>query len=93
VCVVAAAEGYPASPRRGDAISGVGEALGQSGVLLFQSGTAMNDGRLVTAGGRVLSVVGRGAALDEAAARAYSALEHIRFPGMQYRRDIGRGLG
>jgi phosphoribosylamine--glycine ligase len=92
VCVVAAAEGYPGAPRRGDPISGLGEALGQPGVLLFHAGTAMDDGRLVTAGGRVLSVVGRGVTLDEAAATAYAALGHVHFEGMQYRRDIGKGI-
>jgi phosphoribosylamine---glycine ligase len=92
VCVVAATEGYPAAPRRGDAISGLGEALGQPGVLIFHAGTAMDDGHLVTAGGRVLSVVGRGVTLDEASACAYAALGRIHFPGMQYRRDIGKGL-
>ncbi len=92
VCVVAAADGYPASPKRGDPISGLGEALARPGVLLFHAGTAMRDGQLVTAGGRVLSVVGRGLTLDEAAAVAYSALADVHFVGMQYRRDIGRGL-
>jgi phosphoribosylamine--glycine ligase len=92
VCVVAAAEGYPATPRRGDPISGLGEALGQPGVLIFHAATAMDDGRLVTAGGRVLSVVGRGVTLDEAAATAYAALGHVHFEGMHYRRDIGKGI-
>jgi len=92
VCVVAAAEGYPASPRRGDRISGLPEALGHPGVLVFHAGTAMADGQLVTAGGRVLSIVGRGLTLAEAAAAAYAALGSVRFPGLQFRRDIGRGL-
>jgi phosphoribosylamine--glycine ligase len=92
VCVVAAAEGYPATPRRGDPISGLGEALGQPGVLIFHAATAMDDGRLVTAGGRVLSVVGRGVTLDDAAATAYAALGHVHFEGMHYRRDIGKGI-
>jgi phosphoribosylamine---glycine ligase len=92
VCVVLAADGYPGAPRRGDAITGVGEALAQPGVLLFHAGTALQDGRLLTAGGRVLSVVGRGVTLDEAARTAYSAVAHVQFDGMQYRRDIGKGL-
>jgi phosphoribosylamine--glycine ligase len=93
VCVVLAADGYPGAPRRGDAITGVGEALAQPGVLLFHAGTALQDGRLLTAGGRILSVVGRGVTLDEAARTAYSAVAHVQFDGMQYRRDIGKGLG
>jgi len=89
-CVVLAAGGYPAAPRRGDPISGVAEALALPGVLVFHAGTAIHDGRLVTAGGRVLSVVGRGGTLAEAAECAYRAAEHIGFEGMQLRRDIGR---
>jgi len=92
VCVVLAAEGYPGTPKRGDAIAGLGEALAQPGVLLFHAGTALQDGRLVTAGGRVLSVVGRGVTLDEAARTAYSAVAQVKFDGMQYRSDVGQGL-
>jgi phosphoribosylamine--glycine ligase len=90
--VVLAAEGYPGTPKRGDTIAGLGEALAQPGVLLFHGGTALQDGRLVTAGGRVLSVVGRGVTLDEAARTAYSAVAQVKFDGMQYRSDIGQGL-
>lgn len=92
VCVVLAADGYPGAPRRGDPIAGLGEALAQPGVLLFHAGTALQDGRLVTAGGRVLSVVGRGSTLNEAAQSAYSAVGRVQFDGVQYRRDIGKGL-
>jgi phosphoribosylamine--glycine ligase len=92
VCVVLAADGYPASPRRGDAIAGLGEALAQPGVLLFHAGTAMQDGRLITAGGRVVSVVGRGVTLEEAAQTAYAGVARVQFDGMQCRRDIGKGL-
>ena len=48
------------------------------------------DGQLVTSGGRVLTVVGRGATFDAAIEIAYRAASHIRFEGMQFRRDIGR---
>ena len=92
VCVVLAADGYPGAPRRGDPIAGLGEALAQPGVLLFHAGTALQDGRLVTAGGRVLSVVGRGSTLNEASQSAYSAVGRVQFDGVQYRRDIGKGL-
>jgi phosphoribosylamine--glycine ligase len=92
VCVVLAADGYPGTPRRGDAIVGLADALAQPGVLLFHAGTALQDGHLVTAGGRVLSVVGRGASLGEAAQTAYEAVARVQFEGMQYRGDIGKGL-
>ncbi|HUK14374.1 MAG TPA: phosphoribosylamine--glycine ligase [Thermoanaerobaculaceae bacterium] len=89
-CVVLASAGYPESPRRGDPIAGLGDALAQPGALVFHAGTALHDGRLVTAGGRVLSVVGRGATLDEAQRTAYDAVARIAFDGAQFRRDIGR---
>jgi phosphoribosylamine--glycine ligase len=91
VCVVLAAEGYPARPRQGDAIEGIGEALA-TGALVFHAGTASRDGELVTNGGRVLSVVGLGRDLEEAGARAYDAAELIQFAGKQMRRDIALSL-
>lgn len=92
VGVVLAAAGYPGAVQTGDMISGIGEALAVPGALVFQAGTAMDEGRLVTAGGRVLSVVGRGATVAAARAQAYTAVERIRFAGMQWRRDIGEGI-
>jgi phosphoribosylamine--glycine ligase len=50
----------------------------------------MHDGKLVTNGGRVLSVCALGDTLDQARQKAYAAVEKISFPGMQYRRDIGK---
>ena len=93
VCVVLAAGGYPGTPLRGEPITGLGDALAQPGVLAFHAGTAIQEGALVTAGGRVVSIVGRGATVAEAAGVAYDAVEKVRFNGMQYRRDIGRGIG
>jgi phosphoribosylamine--glycine ligase len=90
VGVVLAAEGYPGTPRKGDAISGL-EGPFEDGVQVFHAGTARApDGRIVTAGGRVLAVCALGDGLDQAAARAYAAAERISFRGMQLRRDIGK---
>jgi phosphoribosylamine---glycine ligase len=91
-CVVFAAQGYPDAPQRGDAITGIAEALAMDGALVFHAATAVEDGRLVTAGGRVLSVVGRGGTLAEARATAYTAAARIQFAGMQHRTDIGEEL-
>jgi phosphoribosylamine---glycine ligase len=44
----------------------------------------------LTAGGRVLGITATGESLDEALATAYKAVERISWPGMQYRRDIGK---
>jgi phosphoribosylamine--glycine ligase len=90
VGVVLAAEGYPASVRKGDEISGL-EGPFEEGVQVFHAGTARRaDGQVVTAGGRVLTVCALGDGLDGAAARAYRAAERITFRGMQLRKDIGK---
>ena len=90
VGVVLASRGYPASFDPGRAIEGL-EAAGQApGALVFHAGTRERDGQVVTAGGRVLTVVGRAPTFADAMARAYAAVDRVRFEGMQYRRDIGR---
>jgi phosphoribosylamine--glycine ligase len=92
VCVVMAAAGYPGMPRKGDFITGIeqAEALGAT---VFHAGTKATPEGLVTAGGRVLGVTASGDTLDAAIQHSYTAVEKIRFEGMQYRRDIGhKGL-
>jgi phosphoribosylamine--glycine ligase len=89
VLVVAAAEGYPASPRTGDRIDGLARAAAVAGAEVLCAGVdADTEGDLVTAGGRVLDVVGTGATVAEARAVAYESLSHVRWPGMQARTDI-----
>jgi phosphoribosylamine--glycine ligase len=89
-CVVVAADGYPGSPKKGDPISGIDEAMALSGVTVYHAGTRLEDGRLQTSGGRVLSVCGRGPTLTEALETAYGGVSKISFDGMWYRPDIGR---
>jgi phosphoribosylamine--glycine ligase len=88
-CVVLAADGYPANPRRGDEIRGLDDALALPGVMVYHAGTKVEGGRFLTAGGRVLSVCGRGPTLKEALERAYGGVGKISFDGMHWRRDIG----
>jgi len=89
VCVVLASENYPSTPRVGDVIEGIEAARALEGVSVFSAGVKADaEGRLVTAGGRVLNVVGRGADLSSARARAYAGVAEISWPGMQYRTDI-----
>ena len=85
--VVLAAAGYPDTPRKGDAISGLPAGLDDCHV--FHAGTAEKDGQVVTSGGRVLCVTALGENVKIAADRAYEVAAGIRFEGMQYRRDIG----
>lgn len=89
MCVVLAAENYPATPTKGDEITGIDRAEEEPGVQVFHAGTALADGKLVTAGGRVLGVTARGTTLREARERAYAAVDAIHFRGSQVRRDIG----
>lgn len=89
IALVLAAEGYPASPRSGDAITGIDRAEQTPGVVVHHAGTAEQGGEIVTAGGRVLAVTATGSSATEARARAYLATKLIHFEGMQYRRDIG----
>jgi phosphoribosylamine--glycine ligase len=89
VLVVLAAEGYPGPVRTGDVIEGIDAARQVTDVTVLCAGVAdLGDGQLVTAGGRVLDVVGRGADVTQARARAYQALGHLRWPGAFHRTDI-----
>jgi phosphoribosylamine---glycine ligase len=93
VCVVKASGGYPGTFEVGKKISGLDEAGAVEGVKVFHAGTSTRDGAFYTAGGRVLGVSARGADLETAVSRAYSACEMIRFDGAHYRKDIaGRAL-
>ena len=89
VTLVLAAEGYPASPRKGDPIAGLEEAGAVDGVMVLHAGTAVNDqGEVVTNGGRVLSVVANAPSLQEARELAYRAGDLITWEGKTYRNDI-----
>jgi phosphoribosylamine--glycine ligase len=84
--VVVAAAGYPDEPRKGDPISGLPKPAPDCRV--FHAGTRRDGKAVVTNGGRVLCVTALGDSVKMARARAYEALEGIRFEGMQYRKDI-----
>jgi phosphoribosylamine--glycine ligase len=86
--IVMAANGYPGTPDKGGAISGI-EAAEVGGARIFQAGTALDGGGLVAAGGRVLNVTARGATVAEAQRTAYAAAAAVDFSSGFYRRDIG----
>jgi phosphoribosylamine--glycine ligase len=87
VTVVLAAENYPGDPVKGDVIEGLDDL--PEGAYVLHAGTARrDDGALVSAGGRVLNVVGTGATVAEARARAYEAVGRITMRGAHYRTDI-----
>jgi phosphoribosylamine--glycine ligase len=87
VGVVMASHGYPSSSRSGDVISGL--PTDSDDAMVFHAATKMNDTHVVTSGGRVLCVCALGGTLKLAQQKAYDALHHIQFDGMQFRRDIG----
>ena len=88
--VVMASAGYPLSPRKGDAITGLPAqgAIGED-VMVFHAGTAEQGGQVVTSGGRVLCVTALGESVRSAQQHAYEAIKTIHFEGQQYRHDIG----
>ena len=89
--VVMAAHGYPAAPRRGDAIIGLPAPMpAPPDGHVFHAGTVRDeDGTLRTSGGRVLCVTALGESARLARQRAYELLQPIAFEGAQWRRDIG----
>ena len=86
VTVVLAAEGYPASPRKGDAITSPDL---EDPAKILHAGTATSPNGIVSNGGRVLNVLGQGATLEEARAQAYDVLGRIELEGSFFRTDIG----
>lgn len=93
--VVMAAHGYPLTPRKGDAITGLPkpgsapDGTDSVDAMVFHAGTALNDKVLTTSGGRVLCATALGDSVKQAQLHAYELLKDIRFEGMQYRKDIG----
>jgi phosphoribosylamine--glycine ligase len=89
-CVVAANKGYPGKYESGAVIEGLDEVDAGS-VQVFHAGTSRDaSGRFIATGGRVLGVTAASESLPDALALCYGALEKIHWPGMQFRRDIGR---
>ena len=87
-CVVAAADGYPGTPRKGDTIRIDLKCSGTQ--QLFHAGTQRKKtGELITSGGRVLAVVAQADDFDSAFTSVYRGLKNVNFEGITYRRDIG----
>ena len=91
VTVALASEGYPVSPRTGDVIRGLDDAVVQS-VTVFHAGTRREADDFVTSGGRVVYVSALGATIADARERAYRAAEKIEWPGRYYRGDIAAAV-
>jgi phosphoribosylamine--glycine ligase len=87
--VVMAAKGYPGDYARGTVIEGLDAASAIDGVEIFQAGTRADGETIRANGGRVLNVTATGKTVREAQARAYQAVDLIRWPDGFCRRDIG----
>jgi phosphoribosylamine--glycine ligase len=87
--VVMATKGYPGDYAKGSLIEGLDDAAKIEDVEIFHAGTRAQDGRILANGGRVLNVCALGPTVKEAQARAYAAVDRIRWPDGFCRRDIG----
>ncbi|MEW2476183.1 phosphoribosylamine--glycine ligase [Micromonospora gifhornensis] len=83
VTVVVAAEGYPATPRTGDVITGAD----RPGIIHAGTRRAA-DGALLSAGGRVLCGTATGADLAAARDAAYQLVREVTLEGSHHRSDI-----
>lgn len=89
-CIVAANKGYPGKYEKGAIIEGL-DAVNQDAVQVFHAGTSQDaNGRFIATGGRVLGVTAAAESLPTALNLCYESLGKIHWPGMQFRRDIGR---
>jgi len=87
--VVMAAKGYPGSYQKGSVIEGLDAAAAIEGVEIFHAGTRAEGGRILANGGRVLNVSALGKSVAQAQARAYQAVDRIKWVDGFCRRDIG----
>jgi len=89
-CVVAANQGYPGKHESGGVIQGLDSGKLKD-VQIFHAGTSISpQGEVLATGGRVIGVTSAAPTLSGALTNCYEVLEEIHWPGMQFRRDIGR---
>jgi phosphoribosylamine--glycine ligase len=90
--VIAAAPGYPESPKKGIPIHGVPIDKGELAGRVFWAGAAASDDGWMTSGGRVFGALGMGESFEAARTQAYERASRLKFEGMHFRKDIGAGL-
>ncbi len=91
-CVVMAASGYPDKPALGDVLEGniFDETVSS---YFVHAGIDLNLNRdYVTSGGRVLGAVGLGTTLPEALKAAFLQTKKVSWPGVYFRKDIGKKI-
>jgi len=82
-----AAHGYPADPRKGDAITGL--PANAEDMHVFHAGTTLDGGVLKSSGGRVLCVTALGDSVRLAQGKALAAVRQVQMAGAHWRNDIG----
>ena len=88
LCVVMAANGYPATYTKGTIIKGF-EAAKQKGAIVFHAGTKRNaQGDITAYGGRVLGICAVASDVKTARDTAYAGVDAIDWPEGFCRRDI-----
>ncbi len=92
VSLVLVCEGYPTTMIRGAPITLDRRPFETDPDLwLFYDGVRWRDEiSLETTGGRTFTIVAAADTVEQARAKAYDATEHVRFPGMHFRSDIGQ---
>ncbi len=88
LCVVMAANGYPATYQKNTVIGGLDKAAAVPNVQIFHAGTSEKDGKIVATSGRVLGVCATGHDVTSARASAYQAVDTIDWREGFCRRDI-----
>ncbi len=90
MCVVMAAQGYPAAYKKNTVIKGIDQANLVEDVHVFHAGTAKDkDGNIISIGGRVLGITAIGSTIAKAQEQAYKAVDCIDWAQGFCRRDIG----
>jgi phosphoribosylamine--glycine ligase len=89
MCVVIAAEGYPANPKTGTVINGLAEAAAVPGAVVFHAGDRVDGSNYYTNGGRILEIAARADNLQLASQIVYDSVSRIAIDGAHYRKDIG----
>ena len=92
VCVVLAAESYPASSSKGQRLDGLAaaeQALAPH-EYLFHAGTRWANTEWETNGGRVVNVVAVGGTVVAARQRVYDLVDRLGLTVLRHRRDIAR---
>jgi phosphoribosylamine--glycine ligase len=83
-----ASKGYPQSSSSGDIITGLDSFKNNEDVIVFHAGTIYEESNITTAGGRVLGAATCAPSFKEARNKIYTAIDRIKFDGMQFRKDI-----